>query len=559
MLHVLLLSISLAAVTPPPPPPSLAPIATPTPAPGEPTDAPSPSPSPTPLATATPAGPRLTVSPQTVDLNPAQQRTVLVSGGSPPLAATLDGKLVQVAANDNATAVTITATQQTGNDVLHLIDANGARADVPIRVAFNAGTIAAATTLKVTGSPADGTWLVAQVKGLVAALTQAMPGAQTTFGDPVPPAPTPLPPGASMQFTVPVQIASTNGQYFDQSGSTVVNVQNVPADAFAPLQLFYDDDPEHVTADGVLFRGTVTSAQPSRLYYYHDNASDPRRIVLVLSSASQDPTSVQLIDASAGPNADVMSVGHAVTRNFLLTKPKNQGTILDLAADEPYTFKDVPMTARQGAAGNLDIRVLSGGPVTVTVLAVSPGIDPRTLLTQASLPDDGHHRTGVFQLSGFGNDALTYNAGGPDAKVAIGDREPTASNTDPAAVGHDYGDYGVWHSIAIALSNPSPAPATAYLYFKPLVGIARSSFLVDGALVEIGCVRVPQPYQIAAIPLAAGATQQVHLDTMTDGGSFYPVEIGVTATPPQPGAPPMSGPDGCFPKPGAPAPPPSGL
>jgi hypothetical protein len=557
MLHVLLLSISLAAVTPPPPPPSLAPIATPTPAPDEVTESPSPSPSPGPSATPTPSGPRLTVSPVNVEMNPAQQSTILVSGGSPPLTATLDAKLVQVAVNDNATGVTLTATQKTGSDVLHLVDANGARADIPIRVAFNAGTIAPTVTLKVTGSPADGTWLVAQVKGLVAALTQAMPGAQMTFGSPVPPVPTPLPPGASMQFSVPVQIASTDGQYFDQSGSTVVNVQNVPVDPFAPLLLFYDDDPEHVSADGVLFRGTVTSAQPSRLYYYHDNASDPRRIVVVLSSASQDPTSVQLIDASAGPNADVMSVGHAVTRNFLLTKPKNQGTILDLNADEPYVLKDVAMTSRQGAAGNLDLRVLSGGPVTVTVLALSPGVDARTLLTAAPLPDDGHHRTGVFQLAGFGNDALAYSAGGPDAKVAIGDRQPSAPNADPTAPGHDYGDYGVWHSIAIALSNPSPAPTTAYLYFKPLVGIARSSFLVDGALVEIGCVRVPQPYQIAAIPLAAGVSQQVRLDTMTDGGSFYPIEIGVTATPPQPGAPPISGPDGCFPKPAAAQSPPS--
>ena len=50
----------------------------------------------------------------------------------------------------------------------------------------------------------------------------------------------------TMQFTVPVQIASTDGQYFDQSGSTVINVQNVPVDSFAPLLLFYDDDPEHV-------------------------------------------------------------------------------------------------------------------------------------------------------------------------------------------------------------------------------------------------------------------------------------------------------------------------
>jgi hypothetical protein len=481
-----------------------------------------------------------------------------VSGGSPPLSATLDGKLVQVAVNDNATAVTITATQQTGNDVLHLLDANGARADIPIRVAFNAGTIAATATLKVTGTPADGAWLVSQVMGLVAQLTQAMPGAQTTFGNPVPPVPTPLPAGASMQFTVPVQIAGANGQYFDQSGSTVVNVQNVPADAFAPALLFYDDDPEHVNADGVLFRGTVTSAQPSRLYYYHDNAGDPRRIVVVLTSTSQDPTSVQLIDSSAGPNADVMSVGHVVTRNFLLTKPKNEGTILDLSADDPYVLKDVALGSRQGAAGNLDLRVLNGGPVTVTVLALSPGVDPRTLLTSAPLPDDGHHRTGVFQLAGFGSDALAYSAGGPDAKIAIGDRQPTAPNAYPAALGHDYGDYGVWHSISIALSNPSPAPATAYLYFKPLVGVARSSFLVDGALVEIGCVRVPQPYQIAAIPLAAGANQQVRLDTMTDGGSFYPVEIGVTATPPAPAAPPMNGPDGCFPKPAAPDAAPSG-
>jgi hypothetical protein len=553
MLHVLLLSLSLAAVTPPPPPPSLAPIATPTPDPGELIDTPTPSPSPGPSATPTPSGPRLTVSPTNLQLNPAQQQTVLVSGGSPPLTATLDGKLVHVSANDNATVVTVTATQATGTDALHLVDANGARADIPIRVAFNAGTIAATATLKVTGSPADGNWLVMQVKALVARLTQAMPSTQTSFGNVVPPVPTPLPPGAQMQFTVPVQIASTDGQYFDQSGSTVVNVQNVPVDAFAPMLLFYDDDPEHVTADGVLFRSTVTAAQAARLYYYHDNASDPRRIVVVLT-ASQDPTSVQVIDASAGPNADVMSVGHAVTRNFLLTKPKGLGTVLDLTSGEPYVYRDVTMTSRQGAAGNVDIRVLTGGPVTATVMALSPGVDPQTFLNSPPLPDDGHHRTGVFTLTGFGNDALTYAAGGPDAAVAIGDREPTVPSTDATAAGHDYGDYGVWHAIAISLSNPAPAPATAYIYFKPLVGIARSSFLVDGSLVEIGCVRVRQPYQIAAIPLAAGATQQVHLDTMTDGGSFYPVEIGVTGTPPLAAAPPISDPDGCFPKLPAPVP-----
>jgi hypothetical protein len=36
---------------------------------------------------------------------------------------------------------------------------------------------------------------------------------------------------------------------------------------------------------------------------------------------------------------------------------------------------------------------------------------------------------------------------------------------------------------------------------------------------------------------------------MTDGGSFYPVEIGITGTPPTPATPAISAPDGCFPKP----------
>ena len=43
------------------------------------------------------------------------------------------------------------------------------------------------------------------------------------------------------------------------------------------------------------------------------------------------------------------------------------------------------------------------------------------------------------------------------------------------------------------------------------------------------------------------------LQTMTDGGSFYPIRLGVTATAPVPSAPPVTAPDGCFPKPQAPA------
>ncbi len=510
---------------------------------------PTPSPSSAPSA---PPGPVLTVSAASVALNPAQQRTISVSGAAPPLNATLDKKLVVVAVDSSNTSVTLTATQATGSDVLHLVDANGARADVAVRVAFNAGTIVPQTTLQVTGAPADPGWLTQEVQSLVTRVTQALPGTQTTIGHVAEPV-APLAPGAQTQFSIPVQITDPTGATFDQSGTTVVNVQNLSVDPFAPPLLFYDDDPEHVSADGAIFRGTVAAAQAIRLYYYHDATTDPRRIAVVLTNASQDPASLQVIDATVGPNGDVMHVGDAATRQFLLNKSRGEGIVVNLQQNQPYVLQNLPLPPRQLVAGTIDLRVLSGGPAGITVVAYSEGVDPVSLLNGPLLPGDGHHRTGVFSISGFGSDTLAFTAGGSDPKVVIGDREPTPSSVDPNAAGHDYGDYGVTHTIDVTLANPGDAAVPAYLYFKPLAGIARATFLVDGNVVQLGCVRVAQPYEVAAYNVGPHQTLRSYVQTMTDGGSFYPVEIGVTQTTPQPSAPPITAPDGCFPLKGAPA------
>jgi hypothetical protein len=504
---------------------------------------------PSPTPTASPGV--LTLSASTVDLNPAQQRVVSVSGATPPITATLEHKLVSVAPDPAATSVTITASQATGSDVIHLIDANGASADIAVRVAFNAGTIVPQATLKITGSPVDPDWLVQHLEALVSGLTQSLPGTQVQIGHSQTPVTAPSP-GARNQVSIPVQIRSPDGEYFDQSGATTVNVVNVPSEAFSPSLLFYDDDPERMTADGVLFRGTVSTSAPARLYYYHDDSADPRRLAVILSTNAQALTSVQLVDVLAGPNIDVMTVGNAVTRNFLLTKSLGEGVIVDLSQDAPYLLANVAVAGEQLVAGTIDLRVLSGGPVTVSVVSVSPGVDPRSLLGGPILPGDGHHRTGVFLLNGFGDETLTYapNAS-DDVKVVIGDREPTPPSADPAAGGHDYGDYGVLHNIGVTFNNPTDAPSIAYLYFRPLAGPARASFLLDGMPVELGCMREPVPYEIAAYTLGPHTSGRVQLETMTDGGSFYPVEIGVTAAAPQPSAPPITAPDGCFPKPAA--------
>jgi hypothetical protein len=80
-------------------------------------------------------------------------------------------------------------------------------------------------------------------------------------------------------------------------------------------------------------------------------------------------------------------------------------------------------------------------------------------------------------------------------------------------------------------------------------GVVRSSFLVNGTLVQVGCARLSQRYQIGQPFSVNPGRAQITVQTMTDGGSNYPLEVGLTATPPQPTVPPITAPDGCFPKP----------
>ena len=101
------------------------------------------------------------------------------------------------------------------------------------------------------------------------------------------------------------------------------------------------------------------------------------------------------------------------------------------------------MTARQLVAGTVDINVLSGGPVTVTVLAVSAGVDRGRCSTPAGSQGDGRVGTGVFFDLGLRNpDSQAMPPAATTPPPVLGD-DPTPPNVNAAAAGHDFGDYGV--------------------------------------------------------------------------------------------------------------------
>jgi hypothetical protein len=530
-----LIASLLAALLQVPPSPTPLPSASPTPVV-----------SPTPLASPTPVA-QLSAQPFVADhLYPGGVLSIMIANSTGTINASIDNPIVTWNVDQNAHVVTITAGQTLGRAVLTISDGSGQRVLIPVRVAVDAAKLLSQTlTLQYTGNPVDQGWLQKTVQQTVLRNMQLQPGAaqaQTNFNLPA------LAPGSIGAFDTQIQVPG-NDSYYPVNAVVNVNLQNVAAQAFTPPVLFYDDDPEHIATEGVLYRGHIEPGGPVRLYYYHDNNAQPRDLAVVFSAPSGSST-VQLIDASAGPSIDVMTVGHNVTRDFLTRKPNNQGIIQTIVPGSPYIAEIVAMKPLDGAAGNIDVSILSGSALDVAVLSIAPNTPDSAipgLLAQAKLPGDGHHRTGVFNVSGYAQDTLAYRVGGDDVSLDYGlHSPPTLEPPD----GRDFGEYGVWRTLNFAVTNPTDQPATLYLYEQPMGGPVRSSFLINGTppLADIQCARASERYQIAPITAPPGA-MTIQLQTMTDGGSFYPLEVGLTATPPSPVPPPISAPNGCFPKP----------
>jgi hypothetical protein len=519
----------------------------------------SPSISPAASPPSSPAAQPFAVTGGPVNLHPGQSTTLAIQNGAGPFTTSITVPLATVTVDQNARTITVSASQQTGSAAITVNDSTGAAVQIPLRVAYDAATLPQSVAVRVTGTQLDTQWLTLQIQKALQRSVQLQQGVSAQSvqiqGFTLPPA---LGPGASAAIPVQVHVAG-GAQYFDVNGMPTVELQNVAADPFTSQVLLYDDDPEKLTAAGVLFRARVNPNAPARLYYYHENTADPRQLAVVLSSDSAQPSTVQLIDASAGPNIDVMSVGHAVSRDFLLRKPINQGIVVDVGSQSPYIADQFAMNRLDGAAGSVGIRILSGGPVTVTVLSLPPGPPPTapmiaSYLAQPQLPGDGHHRTGAFSLVNYGQQTIAFTVAGPDAPVQYGAQSPppAAIADDPLPTGHDYGEYGVIRTLDFQIDNPLDQAQTVYLYERPMGGAVRSSFLVNGTLVQVGCARVSDRYQIGdPIDVQPRTKISLAVQTMTDGGSSYPLEVGVTSTPPSPSVPPINAPNGCFPKPQA--------
>lgn len=477
----------------------------------------------------------------------AASAPISLSGGVAPLHVTLSSAIADAQLDPLARTLVLRGVSN-GTATVTVSDGNGASATASLLVGPNAGFMPSTVSVDLTGNPSSD-FVVAQVQNALLGAVQPLPGAALVPGPLQLPAS--LVPGQRIDAPLRFHVDGKN-RYVDVDGITNVQVAIGSPTPIPPTVLFYSDDPEELTGDGVLFRGTLSRNQPVRLYYYHQAKVANLSVAIVLD-APGGAGRVNVIGRGAGPNPAIMYVGQLATYHYLDDHARESGVNLNVAAGAPLVLStsDAPLRAGDLVAGAVDLALLDGNPVNVSVVALSPQADLSALLSGDELLSDGKRRRGAYDIAQTFSLALAYAVGGPEpAPIRVGGGDPPIPNL--RAGGRPLaGDYGILRNVNLALSNPTQAPATVYLYEKPIGYPVTTTIDFDGdaAPTRLQCAKQPLRYLVRAFDVPANANATITGTYMTDGGSTYPLDFGLTSLPPSPLPISMIATDGCFPKP----------
>lgn len=140
---------------------------------------------------------------------------------------------------------------------------------------------------------------------------------------------------------------------------------------------FYSSEPLLVRSPAVLFIEPVLPGTAMRLAYDHVNATpDTLTLALVILNDQAEPASISFWGGHAGPDADIVAVGHAATADFVRARLSGAKRSQDLTAGTR-----IPLIARgfgpnQNLCGIYHIENESSGRIRVAVLACPVGVSP---------------------------------------------------------------------------------------------------------------------------------------------------------------------------------------
>jgi hypothetical protein len=521
------LALAAAAQVNPPVPPPTGPVNPPgtsaTPVPGSPaTPVATPTPDAlAPVPQASPTQPPIIVEPPQVSVEPGKTVVSRVNSSLGTLTATVADATIATVVVDPAQRLLYVTGLKIGTTTATVTDSRNISRDVPIRVAYAAGTVADETSLHVTGNPTSSDYLREAVALAVTRAATVRSGASINVSPETIPIRGNLKIDNRIELDVPSQIAG-NG-YLPVNGTTHVIVENTALPSIQPARLLVSDYPERLTANGVLFTARLDRTQAQRFLYYHFNPStEPaRRILLKARNMSNAPATVQMIDGSAGPGTNEMEVGHLSTKRFLVREARNEGQVMTIAPGATMNLVDHPLPAANVVSAILQLRLVSGDPLDLTLVA-QDALAPtdQSIDTVQLLAGGAPHARGVYPVPTFFFER-TYDVDGADLDIPIG-QLPLPNLREGEALS---GDYGVEQSMNVVVVNMTRGPRAIALYANPRGGRATGTFLIDGTLVQAHALAAFSRFKIWQETINAGTFRRIRVVTMPEGGSSYPLRL----------------------------------
>lgn len=292
----------------------------------------------------------------------------------------------------------------------------------------------------------------------------------------------------------------------------LVEVRRAEFTPSQPNTVLFSNEPEQITEPGRLLAATLAEGDRIRLVYHHQNrAGEPVRLRVRLSNLGKVRQRVFFRGGASDSDLSTLSVGLVSVRNYLRQLAAEQGCVLTLAGSASAVLWEGVLGHLESASGNLDLIVMSKGPLALVV-------DAETATSR--------HTVGLAQEPPLFRPAslrqrFRYDLDGHWLFIRLGQGEMRNTSTNAVLVG----DYGLMEDLEVSLVNSQGRPRHAELSFDATAGEARGVFLLDGRLLETPPVYPGTPHLLERFEVPACGSRRVHIITMPLNGSHYPASL----------------------------------
>jgi hypothetical protein len=403
-----------------------------------------------------------------------------------------------------------------------VLSRGGSRTRLFIHVKELAGSIPVKIETSVAGERVPSQVLVRASENAIRNYVRVKPGAVLTITGSIR-TESFLNKGKQTRALVPVIIEGTG--YFPVSVEVPVLINNTGENMLPMKKLMVSDRPEAFNQDGILFTSSFTRQEPTRLLFYHLNASRTARDLWVeIENPTAEPVTLRMIEGWAGPDKYGIIVGHQAVLRFLDLYNNKVSYTINIPARNRTTIFQSRMPAHFVLAGYINLQIEKGNELKISVKnSTNKELNGRNLpILHQPFDPFRIHPKGVFVPADIEDDIEFHVGQDEEASGFIG-KAPWL--IDAVTGEPNNGNYGVFYKFNVKLSNPTNKKQRVGFYFVPEGRRAQGTFLIDGKLYETGLVIKPDRKLFMVDDLKPGEKKELNIVSTPQGGSYYPVKL----------------------------------